>query len=59
MSDPDKLLDALQKEFERASFPNGRQAYMEEFEAKFNEMFNRIPSGIDRSPNPYWITSKV
>jgi hypothetical protein len=50
----DKLLEALRKEFERASFPNGRQAYVEEFEAKFDEMFNRIPSDIDRRPNPYW-----
>lgn len=54
MNHDDKLLEVLHRAFDLASFPQGRQAFMEEFEAKFEEMFNRLPTDIDRRPSPYW-----
>ena len=56
MSKLDQLFEALRREFVRCTFPNGRKAYMREFEEKFETSINnmKMSGGIDRSPNPWW-----
>jgi hypothetical protein len=53
-----RLYEELRKEFVRCTFPNGREAYMREFEEKFETSVNnmKLSGGINRSPNPYWKT---
>jgi len=55
----DQLYEELRKEFVRCTFPNGREAYMREFEEKFETSVNNMNLGgsIYRGPNPYWKTN--
>lgn len=52
----DRLHEELRKEFVRCTFPKGREAYMREFEEKFEISVNnmRVSGGIDRRSNPFW-----
>lgn len=53
-----RLFDALRAEFTRCTFPNGREAYMREFEAKFETSVNNMKvGGIDRTAQSYWKTN--
>lgn len=56
MSELDRLYEELRKEVVICTFPNGREAYMREFEEKFETSVNnmKLGGGIDRSPNPWW-----
>lgn len=58
MSEVERLTELLREEFARCMFPLGREAYMREFEAKFETSVNSMKAagGIDRSPNPFWKT---
>ncbi len=61
MRDQDKLnrlWEEFHKWFVRCTFPNGRDAYMREFEEKFETSVNnmKLGGGINREPNPYWKT---
>ena len=56
----DKLeFEKLRKEFVRCTFPNGREAYMHEFEEKFETSVNnmKLGVGIYRGHNKYWKTN--
>lgn len=55
----DEQLKVLNDAFVRCTFPEGREAYMREFEAKFETSVNnmKIAGGINRAPNPYWKNS--
>jgi hypothetical protein len=57
----DRLYELLQAEFVRCTFPNGREAYMREFEGKFEASLDNLKIGgeIDRSPNPWWKNGNV
>jgi hypothetical protein len=52
----DRLYEELRKEFVRCMFPNGREAYMREFEAKFETSVNNmdVSGEIYRGPSRYW-----
>ena len=54
----DRLFEELRKEFVRCIFPNGRAAYMREFEEKFETSLAnvRVGGGIDRSAQSFWKT---
>ena len=60
MKELDCLYEELHKEVVRCTFPNGREAYMREFEEKFETSVNsmKMSGGIDRSPNPWWKNGK-
>jgi hypothetical protein len=49
-------LSAVKTSLENDEAPNGREAYMREFEQKFETSVNNMKLGadIDRSPNPWW-----
>lgn len=55
----DRLFELLREEFVRCTFPNGRDAYMRDFEAKFETSVNNINigAGINRAPLPFWKTT--
>ena len=59
MNEPcDRLFELMADEFARCMFPDGREAYMREFERKFDVSLNNmnVSGGIDRRPSQYWKT---